>query len=73
MDIRYISWYGYDFAGPVAAVGTQGPPSIEGKVKGTKKIVATEISPSIRGRMSVQVAPRIVQDDLRPFPGPTNI
>ena len=75
MDIRYIAWAGYDLLGAVISTGVQGPgvPSLDAKVQGTKKVVAKEISPSMRGRMQIQNSPRIVQDDRRPFPGPTNI
>lgn len=73
MDIRYITWCGYDFLGAVTSTGSQGPPAVKGKSEGTKRMHAHEISPSIRGRMRLQDSPRVVQDDRRPFPGPTNI
>ncbi len=50
------------------------PPEVLGRYdEGTKKVTAKEITPSLRGRMSVQPSPRTVQGPYRPFPGPTNI
>ena len=80
MDIRYICWAGNDFLGPGVSVQV-GPPNMEaqagledgsGGVGYREQIKAKEIAPSMRGRMAVQSSPRIVHDELRPFPGPSN-
>ena len=73
MDIRYIAWAGYDLLGAIVSTGVQGPPALSGIVEGSKKMVAKEISPSLRGRPEFQTSPRIISDDRRPFPGPTNL
>lgn len=49
-------------------------PVIYGReVDESKKMIAREIKPSIKGRPSIQNSPRIIQDSLRPFPRPRNL
>jgi hypothetical protein len=72
MDVRYTAWAGYDLLGTVVATGTQMPPGMSGKTSGGKKIKAKEIAPSMRGAMSIQNTPRVVHDNYRPFPGPSD-
>jgi hypothetical protein len=74
VDIRFISWAGYDLLGytDYSSVTIQ-TPSLEGKQVAKTAMVVKEISPSIRSRFSSQVSTRIVHDELRPFPGPRNV
>ncbi len=80
MNILYLAWAGYDFLGPGVSVQV-GPPSLTsqigledstGDIGYRERVKIKEIAPSMRGRVSIQDSPRIVQDELRPFPGPSN-
>jgi len=62
-DVRFLAWAGYDLVNAQDVANILNPPEIE---------VSRELRPSIKGRMDIQLSPRIVHDSLRPFPDTSN-
>lgn len=73
VDVRYLAWAGYDLLGTSIGAGNiAAPPSMSSDSDGKIKVTIKELLPGLRGRMQLQNSPRVIQDDYRPFPGPTN-
>lgn len=74
MDIRFLSWAGYDLDRHGASgVFGGGPPEMEADDdREQRRMRAREFKPGMKGRPSTAPSARIISDDLRPFPGPSN-
>lgn len=73
IDVRYLSWAGYSLLDASTSAGNIAtPPSMSSDSDGKRKVSIKELLPGLRGRMQLQNSPRVIQDDYRPFPGPTN-
>jgi hypothetical protein len=58
-DVRFLAWAGYDLSNLQDVANILNPPEI---------VVSEELKPSVKGRMDIQLSPRIVHDSVRPFP-----
>lgn len=73
-DIRFLAWAGYDLDRQgTSGVFGGGPPEIDASDdREYRKITAREFKPGMRGMPSTVPSARIISDNLRPFPGPSN-
>lgn len=74
MDIRFLAWAGYDLDTVGGGGGFCGsPPDMDADDdREHRRIRAREYKPGMKGRPSTAPSARIISDDLRPFPGPSN-
>jgi len=74
MNIKFLSWAGYDLEtqGSCGVFGG-GPPEMDAEDdREQRRVRAKEFKPGMKGRPSTAPSARIIVDDLRPFPGPSN-
>lgn len=58
-DVRFAAWAGYDLSDAQEVANILNPPDMS---------ISKELVPGMKGRMDIQLSPRIVSDSVRPFP-----